>query len=29
MNKNEQVWQEIINEVDLNGDGKIDYEEFK
>lgn len=29
MNKNEKVWQEIINEVDLNGDGKIDYEEFK
>jgi Ca2+-binding EF-hand superfamily protein len=29
MSKDEAVWKEIIKEVDLNGDGLIDYEEFK
>lgn len=28
MGKGEDVWQEIIKEVDLNGDGAIDYDEF-
>ena len=25
----DSVWGEIIKEVDINGDGQIDYEEFK
>ena len=25
----ENVWKAIVNEVDLNGDGQIDFEEFK
>ena len=25
----DSVWDEIIKEVDVNGDGKIDFEEFK
>ena len=25
----EQVWDEVIKEVDVNGDGQIDYDEFK
>jgi Ca2+-binding EF-hand superfamily protein len=29
MSKDEAVWKEIIKEVDLNGDGQIDYTEFK
>ena len=28
-NISEQVWLEVINEVDENGDGMIDFEEFK
>ena len=24
----EQVWTDVINEVDINGDGQIDFEEF-
>ena len=27
--KNENIWKEIIKEVDVNGDGEISYEEFK
>jgi len=26
---NDQVFNEIIKEVDINGDGEISYEEFK
>jgi Ca2+-binding EF-hand superfamily protein len=26
---NEAIWDEIIKEVDVNGDGEISYEEFK
>jgi calcium-dependent protein kinase len=29
MSKDQSVWKEIIKEVDLNGDGQIDYLEFK
>jgi hypothetical protein len=29
MSKDKVVWSEIIKEVDLNGDGLIDYNEFK
>jgi len=29
MNRDPQVWDEIIKEVDVNGDGQIDYSEFK
>jgi Ca2+-binding EF-hand superfamily protein len=29
MSKEKRVWDEIIKEVDLNGDGLIDFEEFK
>ncbi len=29
MSKDQSVWKEIISEVDLNGDGQIDFEEFK
>ena len=29
MSKEEHVWKEVIKEVDLNGDGQIDFEEFK
>ena len=29
MSKDEKVWNEIVKEVDLNGDGLIDYSEFK
>ena len=29
MSKEEQVWQDVIREVDINGDGQIDFEEFK
>lgn len=25
----EQIWQEIISEVDTNGDGEISFEEFE
>lgn len=26
---NEQIWNDIVNEVDVNGDGEISFEEFK
>lgn len=26
---NEQVWNDIIREIDVNGDDEIEYEEFK
>lgn len=26
---NDAIWDEIIKEVDVNGDGEISYEEFK
>lgn len=26
---NEQIWEDIIREVDKNGDGEISYDEFK
>ena len=29
LSKDEKVWNDIINEVDLNGDGLIDFIEFK
>ena len=29
MHQDKEVWNEIISEVDLNGDGQIDYDEFK
>ena len=29
LQKEDHVWKEVINEVDLNGDGQIDFEEFK
>jgi Ca2+-binding EF-hand superfamily protein len=29
MSKDKSVWSEIIKEVDLNGDGMIDFTEFK
>lgn len=29
MSKDQTVWKEIIKEVDLNGDGLIDFDEFK
>ena len=29
MSKEEQVWMDVIKEVDINGDGQIDFEEFK
>ncbi len=29
MSKDPSVWQEIVKEVDLNGDGQIDFAEFK
>jgi len=29
MSKDKEVWSEIIKEVDLNGDGLIDFIEFK
>jgi Ca2+-binding EF-hand superfamily protein len=25
---NEKIWKEIISEVDINGDGVINYDEF-
>lgn len=25
----EQVWKQVISEVDLNGDGEISYQEFE
>lgn len=28
-NIDEDVWKEVIKEVDINGDGEIDFEEFK
>ena len=28
-NIDEQVWKDVINEVDENGDGEIDFNEFK
>ena len=28
-NITEAVWQQVIAEVDINGDGQIDFEEFK
>ena len=28
-NIEEAVWRDVINEVDANGDGEIDFEEFK
>ena len=28
-NYDEKIWDEIVNEVDINGDGEISYEEFK
>jgi Ca2+-binding EF-hand superfamily protein len=27
--QDEAVWQRVIEQVDLNGDGEIDFEEFK
>jgi len=27
--KDQSVWKEIIKEVDLNGDGLIDFDEFE
>ena len=27
--KNDKILQDIIKEIDLNGDGQISYEEFK
>ena len=29
MSKEKHVWEGVIEEVDLNGDGQIDFEEFK
>jgi Ca2+-binding EF-hand superfamily protein len=29
MSKDQAVWADIIKEVDLNGDGMIDFREFK
>lgn len=29
MSQDQSVWKDIIKEVDLNGDGQIDYNEFK
>lgn len=29
LSKDEKVWNEIVKEVDLNGDGLIDFKEFK
>ena len=29
MSKDKTVWSEIIKEVDLNGDGMIDFKEFR
>lgn len=26
---NEKIWDDIIKEVDVNGDGEVSYEEFK
>lgn len=26
---NETIWNEIVKEVDVNGDGEISFEEFK
>ena len=28
ISREEQVWQDVISEVDKNGDGQIDFEEF-
>ena len=27
--KEQAVWEQVIEEVDVNGDGQIDFEEFK
>ena len=27
--KDDELWNEIFNEVDLNGDGEISFDEFK
>lgn len=24
-----EIWAEVVNEVDLNGDGEVSYEEFR
>ena len=29
LSKNQDVWKDIVKEVDLNGDGLIDFHEFK
>ena len=29
ISKEQQVWEDVIAEVDVNGDGQIDFEEFK
>ena len=29
INSNDELWREVINEVDQNGDGQIDFEEFQ
>ena len=29
VSKEEQVWADVIKEVDINGDGQIDFEEFQ
>ena len=29
LSKDQSVWKEIVKEVDLNGDGQIDFDEFK
>ncbi len=26
---NDEIWNDIIKEVDVNGDGEVSYEEFK
>lgn len=28
MSKDQSVWKDIIMEVDINGDGQIDFDEF-
>jgi calcium-dependent protein kinase len=28
-NLDEKVWEELINEVDMNGDGEVSFKEFK
>ena len=28
-NISEEVWKQIVNEIDANGDGEVSFEEFK